>query len=44
MVETSLAVGDLNAVGCGVSSIGPLGISFTACLASNSFTVRGLVV
>ena len=44
MVEPHLTAGDLNAVGGGVSSIGPPGISFTACLASNSFTVGGLVI
>ena len=39
MVETSLARGDLNAVGCGTSRSDPLGISFVACLANNSLTV-----
>ena len=44
MVETSLARGDLNAVGCGASRSDPPGISFAACLANNSLTVGGLVV
>ena len=44
MVDTSLAGGNFNAVGCDASGVGSLGVSVAACLASNFLTVGGLVI